>query len=200
MIGTTSAVLYLPYLATEIGGYPPVVGGYLTSIFPFTWTATAFVSSSAEGKAAERWIVFGPIALTLGLLEVAGALASGSFSIGTVATVAVGLVLIGGGVGIVWAHLCHLMMAHAKPEERDVSSGFIYTNQMIASAFGSGLVGMIANLAGFADRGLGPSTVVHSVAWVFLLFSVVAAAAILFSILAVRMRRAAVLQVVVADD
>jgi MFS family permease len=200
MIGTTSAVLYVPYLATEVGRYPPVVGGYLTSIFPFTWTAAAFISSSAEGKAAERWIMFGPIALTLGLLGVAGALASGSFFIATVVPVAVALVLIGGGIGIAWAHLCHLMIAHAKAEERDVSSGFIYTNQMIASAFGSGLAGMVANLAGFADHALGrPSVVVQSVAWVFLLFSVVAAAATLASILTVRLRRSTDLPVV-ADE
>jgi MFS family permease len=193
MTCTTSAVLYLPYLATEIGGYPPVVGGYLTSIFPLTWTAAAFISSSAEGKAAERWIVFGPIAVALGLLAVAFSLISGSFFIGTVAILAVGLILIGGGIGIAWAHLINLMMVYAKKEERDVSSGFIYTNQMIASAFGSGLAGMIANLAGFTDRALGPSAVVESVAWVFLSFSVVAATAILASTHAVRLRRHTVL-------
>jgi len=196
MIGTTSAVLYLPYLATQVGGYPPVVGGYLTSIFPLTWTAGAFVTSAVERKWAERSILCGPMAVALGMLGVAGALAPGSFSIVTVAILAVGLVLIGGGIGVAWAHLINLMMVYAKEEERDVSSGFIYTNQMIASAFGSGLAGVIANLAGFADRALGPSAVVRSVAWVFLLFSALAAAAILISILAVRLRRSAVLKVV----
>jgi MFS family permease len=198
MIGTTSAVIYLPYLATEVGGYPPVVGGYLTSLFPLTWTAAAFVSASAEGKWAERSILFGPLAMTLGSLGIAGTLVSGSFQIATLATAAVGLVLIGSGVGIAWAHLINLMMTHAKDEEHDVSSSFIYTNQMIATAFASGLAGMIANLAGFADHVPGPSAAVRSVAWVFFLFSTLAAAAIPASILAVRLRHT-ILQVV-ADD
>jgi MFS family permease len=189
MIGTTSAVLYLPYLATEVGGYPPVVGGYLTSLFPFSWTAAAFITASAESKWAERSILFGPIAMTLGSLGIAGALVPGSFQVVTLVTVAIGLLLIGSGVGIAWAHLIHLMMTHAKRDEHDVSSGFIYTNQMIATAFASGLAGMIANLTGFADQAPGPSVAVHSVAWVFLSFSGLAAAAILVSTLAVRLRR-----------
>jgi MFS family permease len=196
MIGTTGAVLYLPYLATNVGGYPPVVGGYLTSLYPLTWTAGGFITASAEGKWAERSILFGPIAMTLGVLGIAGALVSGSFRIATLATVAVGLVLIGGGVGVAWAHLIHLMMEHAKKDEHDVSSGFIYTNQMIATAFATGLAGMIANLAGFADHARGPSVAVHAVAWVFLSFSALAAAAVLVSGIGVRLRRHATLQVV----
>jgi hypothetical protein len=199
MIATTSAVLYLPYLATEIGGYPPVVGGYLTSLFPLAWTAGGFVSASAEGRRAERSILLGPIAMMFGLLAIAGALASGSFRIETLATVAGALVFIGGGVGIAWAHLCNRMMSHARAEERDVSSGFIYTNQMIASAFASGLAGMVANLAGFADHAGRPGVAVHSIAWVFLSFSALAAAATLVSVRGGRLRRDAMLPVVVND-
>lgn len=196
MIGTTSAVLYLPYLATEVGGYPPIVGGYLTSLFPFSWTAAAFITASAGDKWAERSILFGPMAMTLGSIGIAGALVAGSFHIVTLVTIAVGLLFIGGGVGIAWAHLISLMMTHAKKEEHDISSGFIYTNQMIATAFASGLAGMIANLAGFADHALGASAAVHSVAWVFLSFSGLAAAAIFVSTLAVRLGRYAALRIV----
>jgi hypothetical protein len=78
------------------------------------------------------------------------------------------------------------MMSHARPAERDVSSAFISTNQMIALAFGSAFAGMIANLAGFADPTLGPSAVVQSVAWVFLSFSILSAAAVPLSVIAVR--------------
>jgi hypothetical protein len=133
--------------------------------------------------------------MTLGSLGIASIQASGSFQTVTLAAVALGLVLIGSGIGIAWAHLINLMMTHAKNEEHDVSSGFIYTNQMIATAFASGLAGMIANLAGFADHALGASTA-HAVAWVFLSFSTLAAAAILASIRAVRLHRHTILQVV----
>jgi MFS family permease len=182
MVGTTTAVLYLPYLATEVGGYSPVIGGYLSALISLSWTAGAFVSASAEGKRAERSIVCGPAALTLGLFGVGGAVAFGSFPI-----VAAALVLVGGGVGIAWAHLGHLMMAHAKETERDVSSAFISTNQMIAQSFASALAGMIANLAGFGDPMLGTAGVVGSVAWLFLSFALIAAISIPASVVSVRL-------------
>jgi MFS family permease len=173
MVGTTTAVLYLPYVATEAGGYPPIVGGYLSAIISLSWTAGAFVSASAEGKWAERSIVFGPVFVVVGLVGVGCALTVGSFSL-----VAVALVLVGGGVGLAWAHLGNLMMTHAKETERDVASAFISTNQMIAQAFASALAGMIANLGGFADPALGTAGVVRAISWLFLSFALIAAASI----------------------
>jgi MFS family permease len=132
MVGATTAALYLPYVATEVGRYPPIVGGYLSAIISLSWTAGAFGSASAKGKWAERSIVFGPMSVVLGLLVLGCALIVGSFLI-----VAIALVLVGGGIGIAWAHLGNLMMAHARKAEHDVSSAFISTNQMIAQAFAS---------------------------------------------------------------
>src|SRR5436309_5525097 len=103
---------------------------------------------------------------------------------------ALALVLVGGGIGIAWAHLCNLMMAHAKETERDVSSGFIYTNQMIAQAFASALAGMIANLAGFADPTLDANGVVGAISWLFLTFALIAAASIPASVASVRLSAA----------
>jgi hypothetical protein len=105
---------------------------------------------------------------------------------GSLLSTAIALVPVGGGIGIAWAHLGNLMMSHARPAERDVSSAFISTNQMIALAFGSAFAGTIANLAGFADPTLGPSAVVHSVAWVFVSFSILSAAAVPLAMIAVR--------------
>jgi MFS family permease len=178
---TTAAVLYVPYVATEAGGYPPIVGGYLSALLALAWTCAAFLTASAEGVWVERSIILGPATICLGLVLTAYALIHGPFFF-----MAFGIGLAGTGVGMAWAHLSNLMMAHARKAEHDVSSAFIYTNQMIAGAFASALAGMIANLAGFADRALGPSAIIQSVAWVFLSFSALAAAAIPVSILAVR--------------
>src|SRR5215472_16806751 len=182
MVGATTAVLYLPYVATEVGGYPPIVGGYLSAIISLSWTAGAFVSASAEGKWAERSIVSGSISVVLGVVVVGCALMFGSFLI-----VAVALIFVGGGVGLAWAHLGNLMMAHAKAAERDVSSAFISTNQMIAQAFASALAGMIANLGGFADPTLGTAGVVRAISWLFLSFALIAAASIPAAVASVRL-------------
>lgn len=181
---TTAAVLYVPYAATEVGGYPPIVGGYLSALLAVCWTGAAFLTASAEGVWAERSMVVGPVSICFALMIAAYALMQRSFFF-----MAWGIALAGAGVGVAWAHLSNLMMAHAKNAEHDVSSAFIYTNQMIASAFASALAGMIANLAGFGDV-LGPSVVVRSVVWVFVSFSALAAAAIPVSIRSVRLSSA----------
>ncbi len=92
---------------------------------------------------------------------------------------------VGAGVGVVWAHLCSLMMASANAPERDIRSAFISTLQLIAQAFASTLAGMVANLAGFADPKLGAAGVARSVVWVFLAFSLLSAAALPAAIRAV---------------
>jgi MFS family permease len=185
MVGTTTAVLYLPYVATEIGGYSPVVGGYLSALISLSWTAAAFVSGAAEREWVERSIVLGPAVMALGLFLTGCALILGSFVF-----VAFTLLLVGGGIGVAWAHLGNLMMSHAKETEHDVSSAFITTNQMIAQAFASALAGMIANLGGFADATLGPIGVIGAVAWLFLWFALMAAAALPSSVISVRLSKA----------
>jgi MFS family permease len=182
MAGTRTAVIYLPYVATEVDGYNPILGGYLSAIAALSWTTAAFISASAEQEWVKRSTLLGAALVALGLGLTSWALVAGSLI-----WVAVALVPVGGGTGIAWAHLGNLMMAHARETERDVSSAFISTNSLIAQAFGSALAGMIANLAGFADPALGPNAVVQAVAWVFLAFSALAAAAIPASIISVRL-------------
>jgi MFS family permease len=185
MAGSSTAVIYLPYMATEVDGFSPVFGGYLSAIVALSWTTAALISASAEREWAKRSIVLGALLVALGM-----ALTSWVLVVGPLTWVAVALVPIGGGIGIAWAHLGNLMMAHSRETERDVSSAFISTNHMIAQAFGSALAGMIANLAGFADHALGPNAVVQSVALVFLSFSALAAVAIPVSIISVRLSTA----------
>ena len=61
---------------------------------------------------------------------------------------------------------------------------------MIAQAFASALAGMIANLGGFADPTLGPIGVLGAVAWLFLWFALIAAAALPASVISVRLAKA----------
>jgi MFS family permease len=182
---STAAVLYVPYVVTQVGGHPPIVGGYLGALVSLSWTFTAFLTASAEGVWADRSIILGAASICVGLIIATSSLICGFFFF----LMAFGIALTGGGIGFAWAHLCNRMMAYANKAERDISSSFIYTNQMIASAFASALAGMIANLAGFADRAVGPRTIVQSVAWVFVSSAAFAAATIPMSIISVRLSR-----------
>jgi MFS family permease len=179
---TTAATLYIPYVVTEVSGYPPIVGGYLSALMALCWTSAAFLTSSAEGVWAKRSIVFGPFCVSIGLTLATYALLFGSLYL-----LAYGIGLSGAGVGIAWAHLGNLMMKHAKETEHDVSSAFISTNQLIAMTFFSALSGMIANLAGFADPSLEKSGIIASVLLLFICLSLISAISIPLSIISVRL-------------
>jgi MFS family permease len=185
MAGCTTAVLYVPYVAVAIGGYPPIAGGYLSAVVAVSWTVAAFASASAGGEWAARSILGGAALLALGMLLAAWALSARSF-------VAMGLALVpvGGGIGVAWAHLGNLMMTRARPAEHDVSSAFISTNQLIAQAFASALGGSVANVAGFADPALGPAGVVRAVVSVFMSFTMIAVAGFAASLIVVRLSTA----------
>jgi len=185
MMGGSTAIIYLPYVAVAIGGYSPIVGGYLSAIAALAWTVAALGSASAGREWAERSIIFGPAVLALGLFLTGCGLIIGSFVF-----MALSVVLVGTGIGAAWAPLGNLMMAHAKETERDVSSAFISTNQMISQAFASALAGMIANFGGFAEPGLGSIGIVRGVTWLFLSFALVAAAALPLSATVVRLSTA----------
>jgi MFS family permease len=179
---TTAATLYVPYVVTEVGGYPPIVGGYLSALMALSWTFAAFFTASAEGVWAERSIVVGPVCVCFGLTLATYALIRGSlFLLGC------GIGLSGAGVGLAWAHLGNLMMAHAKDTEHDVSSAFISTNQLIAITFFSALSGMIANLAGFANTMLNKTGISTSVSWLFVCLSLISAMSIPISVISVRL-------------
>jgi MFS family permease len=182
MVGSTMSVLYLPYVIVEVGGYPPIVGGYLSALLAVSWTLASFATASAARKGAVRSMLGGAALVVLGQVVVGGGLSSPSL-----VPMATGLVLLGGGIGIAWAHLGNLLMTHARDTERDISSTFISTNQLIAQSFSAALAGMIANLGGFADLTHDSARVVSSVAGIFYAFALVAAAALPAMLMAVRL-------------
>ena len=185
MVGTTTAVLYLPYVATEIAGYSAVVGGYLSALVSLSLDGGRVrkrVRRARMGRAVDRartgndgaWPVLDGVCADPGLGRICRARAF------------LGWCRDRTGLGA----SRNLMMSHARAAEHDVSSAFITTNQMIAQAFASALAGMIANLAGFADAALGPIGGVSAIAWLFLWFALMAAAALPASAIAVRLSEA----------
>jgi hypothetical protein len=67
--------------------------------------------------------------------------------------IAIWLVMIGAGTGMGWAHLASHVLAVAREGEREPAAASISTVQLMATAFGSALAGMTANLAGLSNPG-----------------------------------------------
>lgn len=99
--------------------------------------------------------------MCVGVALDAWALGSGSLS-----GVVVGQILVGIGIGLGWAHLGALLMDVAPPDEREIAGPFITATQTLASAFGTAIAGMAANLAGLADATT-PASVAATAPWLF---------------------------------
>ena len=183
--GCTMAVVYAPYVVIRVGMHAPITGGYLSSVLPVAWAAAA-LASAAVSAWAHRFIVSGPILVTLGLILTGWALTTGSLVF-----IGLALVPVGAGIGAAWAYLGSLLIEFAEPNERDVAAAFISTVNLISQAFGAALAGMIANIAGFGNPALGSAGVVRAVFWLFLTISIFPAAALPFAIRAVHNRAAA---------
>jgi MFS family permease len=121
------------------------------------------------------------VLVTLGLILTAWALAIGSLS-----AIAVGLALVGAGIGASWAFLGSLLVEFAEAKERNLAAAFISTANLLSQAFGAAFAGMIATIAGFGDPALGSAGIVHAVVWLFLTISLFPAAALPFAVKAIR--------------
>lgn len=171
--GCTMAVVYVPYVVIEVGMHPPITGGYISAVIPLSWAAAALAGASVGGAWARRFIVSGPVLVTLGLILTGWALTTGSLAL-----IAVALAPVGAGIGAAWAYLGTLLVEFAEAKERDVAAAFISTTNLLSQAFGAAFAGMIANIAGFGDPALGPAGVVRAVFWLFLTISLFPAAAL----------------------
>jgi MFS family permease len=171
MGASTSAVLYLPLVASRAYGFPPIAGGYFGGVMAMSWTLTALATASVADPRSRRMLVLaGPFLMLFGLVGESFALSTGWLPLMVSAMVPVGV-----GIGGAWAQLGALLMEVALPGERDLAGACISTTQLIAGALGSAVAGTVANLAGLAAAATAAETagIVRSAQWLFLIFAVI---------------------------
>lgn len=140
-----SPCTFVPYILLAGHGVPAIEGGYMAALVALSWTAVSLVTANYGRAGARATIVTGSALMLAGLCCDGWGLATGRIGV-----VACGQLLVGGGIGIAWAHLAALLMATAPAAERDAAGPFITTTQTLAAVFGSAAAGMVANLAGLA--------------------------------------------------
>ena len=167
LVAGTTTIVFVPLLLQELHGLPPLAAGYLTVVEALGWTGAALATSAAGPKGARRVIAAGPAVMLAGLLGLAWSMPGGG---GGLAPIALWLALVGAGVGMGWAHLASHALAVAPEGERDLAASSISTVQLLATAFGSALAGMVANLAGLSDPGSAGGTP-NAARWLFAVFT-----------------------------
>jgi len=146
--------IFMSYLLQTLHGQTPLIAGYLASLIAIGWTAGTTISVRVTGGGRPGAIVVGVLFVLAGLCMLGILLPLRSDgALGIVAVIAGALVVLGIGIGIAWPALVTHVYRYAPRGEQDLASGGMTTIQLFASALGTAMAGMVANLAGFVDPG-----------------------------------------------
>ncbi|MET4575118.1 MFS transporter [Ottowia thiooxydans] len=186
VVGMTSET-FVPYFLQVLHAQTPLVSGYLAALMAAGWTVSEIWSSGWKGRAVQRGIVIGPVLVFAGMGLLAFSVpmhAPGKVLV--LGLICLGLVLVGFGIGLGWPHLLTRVVQVAPKKDQDSAATSITTVQLFATALGSALAGMLANMGGLNQPGGIQGT--SSAAW--WLFSVLAVAPFLAIFSAVRVSAA----------
>ncbi|GAC56699.1 putative drug resistance transporter [Gordonia hirsuta DSM 44140 = NBRC 16056] len=142
---------FIPLFGQELGGMSPLMAGFYGAAISWGWTVSAVISSnvaSARGKRIVR--VLGPLFISAGFLSL-GLLQTDSAPWPVILGWVVSLFVAGCGIGMAMAHwLTAGLQVASGPgtgEAAQVSAG-MNTTQLIATAFGSALAGLLVAVGG----------------------------------------------------
>lgn len=138
-------VTFLPFVLIKAFDYQSLVAGYALAIHAICWTLAAVATASPGDRTARRLMGASPIIVLVGMIVLMLSLFDGNMA-GVLASQA----LLGGGIGMAWAHMSALLIRCADDASRSSASALIPTTQQLAMLFGSAIAGVTANLAGLA--------------------------------------------------
>ncbi|KGE00376.1 MFS transporter [Achromobacter sp. RTa] len=148
VVGMTSET-FVPYFLQVLHAQTPLVSGYLAALMAAGWTVSEIWSSGWKHEGIRRAIAGGPVLVLAGMVALAFSAPLHSQGDGTVlAFICLGLALVGFGIGLGWPHLLTRILQVAPSGDQDTAATSITTVQLFATALGSALAGMLANLGG----------------------------------------------------
>ncbi len=172
-ISTMSFLVYGPLLLEQLHGVTPLSAGYIVALESIGWGAMAVIVSRC-GSVVEPWLI------RLGPFVIGGAMVGFAVLMptGPLAAIVICAIAQGAGFGMMFSFIVKRIVAAAEPEERDVAATAIAAVQQIAMAIGAAVVGIVGNLAGFAD-GVSQAAAAQAATWVFAAFVPLALPAVL---------------------
>lgn len=167
LMAATMVDMYVPFFGQRLAHLEPLVAGFLGVTVSIGWTTGELTSASLNKKAwTVRVVAVAPLVMAIGL-GIAALSQLDDASVAATIVWAVGLVVVGVGVGAAWPHLSAWAMGGVDdPVEGGTAAAAINTIQLICGAFGAGLAGVIVNMT---DRG--DATAAR---WLFAVFAALA--------------------------
>ncbi|MDH5827120.1 MFS transporter [Sphingobacterium faecium] len=150
----TSIEIFVPYFAQVISGYSPLQSGYLTVLIAFGWTFSSLLFSGIKTSSIAKIIRLGTILMLVGLVGLTW-LAGTNNNPSTLFLFlnCLFLFLVGVGIGLGWPHLLTNVFAMAPEGEEELTSTSVTTVQLMATAFGASLAGLVSNMGGINEPG-----------------------------------------------
>ncbi|WP_454848540.1 MFS transporter [Rhizobium binxianense] len=164
--------IFIPYFLQALHGVTPLISGYLVALVALGWTAAAFISGSFTGRRATAAIVAGCLTEAAATASLAVLLAreNPQAHVLVLGPAAVGMFMMGFGVGLGWAHLVAMVLRLVADSEQDKASSAIPTMSSLGSAFGAAFAGVIANGAGLVEPG-GIAGALSAAHWLYLMMA-----------------------------
>ena len=164
--------VFIPYFLQTLHGVTPLLSGYLVALVALGWTFAAFLSGSLTGGRAHAAIVIGALleAAATALLAVFLGSDNPEGHLLLIVPAAIGMFMMGLGIGLGWAHLVAMVLRLVADNEQDKASSAIPTMSSLGGAFGAAFSGVIANGAGLVDPG-GIAGSISAAHWLYLLMA-----------------------------
>lgn len=169
-VAVTSTETFVPLFLQVLHAQSPLVAGYLAALMAVGWTGGSIASSGLHGGAERRVLLLGPVVSLTGMLVLAALIPGGTGGAAVLAAICVALTAVGAGVGMGWPHLLTGVLRAAPAGETDLTSAAITTVQLVATALGAALAGMVVNMAGLTEPG-GAGGTASAALWLFLVFA-----------------------------
>jgi len=152
--------IFVPIFLQSLHGFDPLAAGYTVAGASMGWTVSSIAVAGWSLRAAGRMLVFGPLAMAIGLAGVGLLMTTQPV---LVLPTLIGLV--GVGIGACWGFGVQRLMGGAKPGEGDLAASAVATVQQTGFALGAASAGIVASLTGLS-RGLSTHDIASAAFWV----------------------------------
>ncbi|WP_404936871.1 MFS transporter [Pseudomonas sp. JDS08PS003] len=173
VVGMTSEV-FVPLFLQVLHQQTPLLAGYIAALMAAGWTLGAIFSSGLSPRGASRAIASGPFLVVAGLLLACLFMPATATPVLSLGAVCLAMLLVGTGIGLAWPHLLSRVLENATDDQKELAGASITTVQLVATALGAALAGMIVNLAGLSSTA-GAAGAAQAAAWLFGLYAGVSA-------------------------
>ncbi len=150
-ISIMSFVVYGPLILIELYGLNPLQAGFIVLLESLAWGTAAVLFSGTRAHTEPVLIRTGGLCVVLGL----GA-ASFCFPAQSLVALILSIIVLNGGMGMMWGFIIRRVVAAAPVDEKDRTASLLPITQQTGFAIGAALTGLIANGLGInEDPGVG---------------------------------------------